>query len=60
MYQNKETCKIRTKIGVKNLIWEVHVFNPSTQEAKVGRIPIQGQPGLHRKTLPRNKNKTRN
>ena len=54
MQQNKGIYKIRTKLEAKNLKWEVHAFNPSTQEAKAGRVPIQGQPGLHSKTLSRN------
>jgi hypothetical protein len=26
-----------------------HIMNPSTQEAKVGGLQVQGQPELHRK-----------
>jgi hypothetical protein len=34
------------------------VCNPSTQDAEEGGSPIQGQPGLHNKTLPQLKSKT--
>jgi hypothetical protein len=30
----------------------VHIYNPSTQETEAGGWKIQGQPGLHNKTLP--------
>jgi hypothetical protein len=29
----------------------VHTWNPSTQDAEAGVSPVQGQPGLHSKTL---------
>jgi hypothetical protein len=35
----------------------VHICNPSTQQPKSGGSQVQGQPGLHRKTLYRNKPK---
>jgi hypothetical protein len=30
----------------------VYTYNPSTQEAEVGGLRVQGQPGLHSETLP--------
>jgi hypothetical protein len=32
----------------------MHAYNPSTQETEAGGLRIQGQPGLHNKTLSKN------
>jgi hypothetical protein len=39
----------------------VHTFNPSTQEAEAGESKVEGEPGLHTKTLSQKnwKNKIR-
>lgn len=42
MYQNKETYNIKTKIVAKNLMWEAHAYNLSTQKDEAGRVPTQG------------------
>jgi hypothetical protein len=36
----------------------VHVCDPSTREAEAGRSQLQGQPGLHSKTLSQNNKNT--
>jgi hypothetical protein len=33
----------------------IHAYNLSTQKAEAGGLRIQGQPGLHSKTLPQKK-----
>jgi hypothetical protein len=33
-------------------VWLVHTFNPSTQEAEVGGLQVQGEPGLYSESLP--------
>jgi hypothetical protein len=39
---------------------EVNTCNPSTEEAEVGGLWVQGQPVLHSKTLPQNTSKQTN
>jgi hypothetical protein len=36
---------------------EAHTCNPSTQDDRVGGLPVQGQPGLYSETLSQNKTK---
>jgi hypothetical protein len=35
----------------------VYGYNPSTWKTEVGGLKVQGQPGLHSKTLHQNQNK---
>jgi hypothetical protein len=50
--EKKKKRKCFGEIGVVE-----HACNPSTQEAEVGGCQIQGQPGLHSKTLSGKKKK---
>jgi hypothetical protein len=60
------TLNLTVRVAQKSWAVVVHIFNPSTQKAEVGRSLssrpvcstewVPGQPGLHRETLAWNKN----